>query len=142
MVMGDDGNIQVTGTASPYTVTLNTAGLDTVILVTVTAADLATTATYRITVSTPAADDDATLKELRLSLGADMDDVALTPEFGSSPNDKYRADTEVASVTVVATPTNSEATVTVTSNKDNDVQENVVDLAIGTNIITVTVDPC
>ena len=141
MVMGDDGNSQVAGTASPYSVTLNDEGLDTVILVTVTASDLATTATYRITVSTPAADADATLKELRLSLGADMDDVALTPEFGSSPNDKYRADTEVASVTVVATPTNSEATVTVTSNKDNDVQENVVDLAIGTNVIKVTVDP-
>ena len=69
-----------------------------------------------------------------------MDDVALTPDFDSGTL-RYRADAEVASVTVVATPTNSEATVTVTSNKDDDVQENVVDLAIGTNIITITVDP-
>ena len=141
MVMGDDDNSQVRATTGrPYAVTLNPVGRNTVILVTVTAADLATTATYRITVSTPAAATDATLKELRLSLGDDMDDVALTPDFDSE-TEKYRADAEVASVAVVATPTNSEATVTVTSNKDDEVQENVVELAIGTNIITVTVDP-
>ena len=46
-----------------------------------------------------------------------------------------------ASVTVVATPTNSEAKVTVTSDKDDDVEETVVDLAVGANIITITVDP-
>ena len=92
MVMGDDDNIEVTN--GSYSVPLNDAGLDTVILVTVTAADLATTATYRITVSTPAAATDATLKELRLSLGDDMDDVALTPDFDSGTL-RYRADAEV-----------------------------------------------
>ncbi len=124
--------------ASPYTVTLQATGLDTVILVTVTAADLATTATYKITISRPADAADDNLKEL--SLG---DDVALMPAF--DPTDTatvaYTSIVELASVTVAAMPRNSGAKVTVASNKDDDIQDNVVDLAEGVNVITITVRP-
>ena len=48
---------------------------------------------------------------------------------------------DVPSVTVMAVPRNSMAEVMVTSDKDDDVEDNVVDLAMGINVITITVDP-
>ena len=41
----------------------------------------------------------------------------------------------------MATPRNSMAEVMVTSDKDSEVEDNVVDLAMGINVITITVDP-
>ena len=110
-------------------------GADTVILVTVTAADLATTGTHMVTVSRDAADTNNELKSLMLN----GDAVTLA----DSPTDNVHARVivDVPSVTVMATPRNSMAEVTVTSNKDDDVEDNVVDLAVGINVITITVDP-
>jgi len=125
--------------ASPYTVNAEAGfqgqGTDTVILVTVTAADLATTGNHMITVSRDAADTNNELKSLMLN----GDAVTLI----DSPTDNVHARVivEVPSVTVMATPRNSMAEVEVTSNKDDDVEDNVVDLAVGINVITITVDP-
>ena len=108
-------------------------GADTVILIKVTAADLATTGTHMITVSREAEDTNNELKALML--GDDM----LTLMHGAT--DIHRAIVEVPSVKVMATPRNSMATVKVTSDKDDDVEDYVVDLVVGINVITVTVDP-
>ena len=108
-------------------------GADTVILITVTAADLATTGTHMITVSREAEDTNNELKALMLG------DDALTLDHADAA--VHRAIVEVPSVTVMATPRNSMATVKVTSDKDDDVENNVVDLVVGINVITVTVDP-
>ena len=127
----------LSATGNEYTVPLQAAGLDTVILVTVTAADLVTTGTYKITISKPAEAANADLKEL--SLG---DDVTLLPGFDpTAATVEYRAIVEIPSVTVVAMPRNSRAKVTVASDKDNDIEDNVVDLAEGVNVITITVRP-
>ena len=108
-------------------------GADTVILITVTAADLTTTGTHKITVSREAEAINSELKALRLG------DVALT--LDNTENAVHRAIVEVPSVTVMATPRNSMATVKVESDKDSDVEDYVVDLEVGINVITVTVDP-
>ena len=114
-------------------------GADTVILVTVTAADLATTGTHMITVSRGAADANDELKALML----DGVVVSLTHPTATDPAGTIhgRVIVDVPSVTVMATPRNSMAEVTVTSDMDDDVVDNVVDLAVGINTITVTVDP-
>ena len=110
-------------------------GEDTVILVTVTAADFATTGTHMITVSRNAADTNAQLKSLMLNGEA----VSFTETAVNGANARVIVD--VPSVTVMATPRNSMAEVMVTSDKDSDVEDNVVDLAMGINVITITVDP-
>ena len=111
-------------------------GADTVILVTVTAADLATTGTHMITVSREAADENNELKSLSLN----GDAVAL-PSTAPADGVHARVIVDVPSVTVMATPRNSMAEVAVTSDKDDDVVDNVVDLVMGINVITITVDP-
>lgn len=125
--------------SSPYTVNAAAGfqgeGADTVILVTVTAADLATTGTHMITVSRDAADENAQLKSISLN----GDAVTFTEDAVNGANARVIVD--VPSVTVMAAPRNSMATVTVTSDKDSDVEDNVVDLEMGINVITITVDP-
>ena len=143
--MEDDA---ILATGDTYAVTgdnLQGEGEDTVILVTVTAADLATTGTYMITVSKNAADyTNAELKSLMLNGEA----VSLThpvPTGGTNPDTATtihgRMEVDVPSVEVTAAPRNSMAEVSIASDNDNDIEGNVVDLDVGINTITVTVDP-
>ena len=111
-------------------------GADTVILVTVTAADLATTGTHMITVSRDAANTNDELKSLSLN-----GDAVTLPATDPTDGVHARVIVDVPSVMVMAVPRNSMAEVTVTSDKDDDVEDNVVDLAMGINVITITVDP-
>ena len=117
----------------------------TVILITVTAADDVAMAKYKVTVVKAGAGDDNT--ELSaLSLGDDVqlrnaDDTA-DAEFDSTVY-VYTAlvPYSTTSVTVTATPEDADdgATYAVTSDEDDDVQNGVVDLAEGENVITVKV---
>ena len=126
------------GTTDQYTVTealgLQGQGTDTVILVTVTAADFATTGTHMITVSREATNDNSELKSLSLN-----GDAVTLPATAPADGIHAREIVDVPSVTVMATPRNSMATVVVTSNEDSEVEDNVVDLAVGINVITVKV---
>ena len=128
--------------AASYTVTLGDEGTDTVILITVTAQDLISKATYKVTVeraTLPTSDVD-TLSALSLMAGNDK--VAITPDFDSAMLNGYAANVAYSTtrVEVMATPTNRGATVAVESDKDSNVQSNrVVDLSEGANVITVTV---
>ena len=125
--------------SSPYTVDVDAGfqgeGADTIILVTVTASDLATTGTHMITVSRDAAETNAQLKSLSLNGEA----VSFTEDAVNGANAREIVD--VPSVEVIATPRNSMAEVMITSDKDDDVMDKVVDLAMGINVITITVDP-
>ena len=109
-------------------------GEDTIILVTVTAADLVTTGTYKITVPKGASDDENQLKELTVP-------GWKTTTLNHTDNFIHRTIVDVPSVTVVAKARNSKATVTIKSDNDDEVVDNVVDLEVGINIITVNVDP-
>ena len=124
--------------SSPYTVNADAGfqgeGADTIILVTVTASDLATTGTHMITVSREAAEDNSELKSLMLN-----GDAVSLPSTAPTDGVHARVIVDVPSVMVMATPRNSMATVVVTSNEDDDVEDNVVDLAVGINVITVKV---
>ncbi len=124
--------------SSPYTVNADAGfqgeGADTIILVTVTASDLATTGTHMITVSREAAEDNSELKSLMLN-----GDAVSLPSTAPTDGVHARLIVDVPSVMVMATPRNSMATVVVTSNEDDDVEDNVVDLAVGINVITVKV---
>ena len=127
---------------SPYTVALRDEGTDTVILITVTAQDDISKATYKVTVerATLSTSDVDTLSALSLMAGNDK--VAITPDFSSAAFTGYEASVAYATtrVDVMATPTNKGATVAVESDKDSNVQSNrVVDLSEGANVITVTV---
>ena len=125
-----------------YPIPLGNAGTDTVIMVTVTAADTFAMATYKVTVIKGAAgSDDTELSALSLMAGSDK--VELDPEFASNASEiiTYAASVPYATtrVEVMATPTNRDATVAVKSDKDSNVQNNVVDLSEEANVITVTV---
>ena len=83
---------------------------------------------------------DATLSDLTLT-DTGGNGIDLSPTFAADEF-SYTASvaSDVATVTVAGTATDSNASsVVVTSDKDADVQSNVVDLSPGTNVITVTV---
>ena len=113
-------------------------GADTVILVTVTAADLASSGTHMVTVSRGAASSNQFLKSLTLN----GEPVSLTDPADADTEGTVhgRAEVEVPSVTVMATPRNAGATVTIESDNDSDVVNDVVDLDVGINTIMVKVD--
>ena len=136
---GDDASPANAGGGGTYSVTLGTAGTDTVIMVTVTAADDVAKATYRVTVMRGGIGSEVTLLSA-LSLMAGGNKVMLDPEFASG-TDEYTASVAHATsrVEVMATTTGRGATAAVTSDKDSNVQNNVVDLSGGGNVITVTV---
>jgi hypothetical protein len=79
----------------------------------------------------------ATLYALTVTAGEDeliQDFAASTTEYTAS------VDNDVTSVTVAATSTDVNAqSVVVTSDKDDDVESNVVDLVVGANVLTITV---
>ena len=137
---GDDASLVTAGDEETYPVTLEFEGLDTVIMVMVTAQDGVSKANYKVTVERgPRPDSGVTLLSA-LSLMAGGNKVMLDPEFASG-TDEYTASVAYATsrVEVMATPTNRGATAAVTSDKDSNVQNNVVDLSEGKNVITVTV---
>ena len=116
-------------------------GEDTVILVTVTAADGFAMSTYKLTVMRGAALSNViTLSALSLMDGSN--EVGIAPTFDS---DAYAYTARVPNATtmveVMATPTDADdgATYAVASDKDSSIRNNVVDLAEGNNVITVTV---
>ena len=127
-------------------VTTEDAGEDTVILITVTAADDVATATYMLTVMRGSATSGET-RLSALSLMAGSDEVEISPEFDTDTRTGYtaRVPYTTATVEVTATPTDEDdgATAAVTSTNadddDNTVQNGVVSLSEGANTITVTV---
>ena len=101
--------------ASPYTFNIEAEGTDTVVLVTVTAEDNASKATYKITVERAASDTSTVATLSALSVMAGGSELELTPEFATGTN-AYAASVPYAtsSVTVMATPVNRGATYAVT----------------------------
>ena len=119
------------GTNGPVTLPVG----DTLITVTVEAANGTTLQAYTVTV-TRAASSDATLESL--SLGGD---VSLVPDFMPDTME-YTADAanSVLMVTVTATEANAEAKAVISPDDDDaDADDHQVDLDVGENIITVTV---
>ena len=98
------------GDEETYPVTLGNAGIDTVIMVTVTAADGFAKATYKVTVARAASGSNVmTLSALSLMAGGNK--VMLDPEFASG-TDEYTASVAYATsrVEVMATTTGRGAT--------------------------------
>ena len=107
---------------------------ENVIAVTVTAQN-DMTGSYTITINRRAASTDTTLSALSLS------GINLSPAFVATTR-SYSAtvDYVFTTTTIAATATDSLAqTPLITSDKDNDIRNGIIDLAVGANIITVTV---
>ena len=108
---------------------------DNVITVIVTAPDVVTTKTYKITINRPGISN-AALSDLSLS------GVSLNEAFGTAADDAYTADvaSSVESTTVMATAVQSNATVSILpGDADSAMDGHQVALTAGPNTITVTV---
>ena len=108
---------------------------DNVITVMVTAENVITTKTYKITINR-AGTGNAALSDLSLS------GVSLNEPFGTAADDAYTADVanSVESTTVMATAVQSNATVSIMPGDDDSaMDEHQVALTTGSNTITVTV---
>ena len=118
--------------ATVYEVNLEVG--DNVITVMVTAPDVVTTKTYRITINRPGTSN-AALSDLSLS------GVSLNETFGTAADDAYTADvTESISTTVMATAVQSNATVSIMPvDADSATDGHQVALVPGPNTIAVTV---
>ena len=108
---------------------------DNVITVMVTAENVVTTKTYRITINRPGTGN-AALSDLSLS------GVSLNEAFGTAADDAYTADAteSIDSTTVMATAIQSNATVSILpGDADSAMDGHQVALTPGSNTITVTV---
>ena len=134
-VMSDaDDTVTMVDTSDPPAYAVDLEVGDNVITVMVTAANVVTTKTYKITINRPGTGN-ATLSDLSLS------GVSLNEAFGTAADDAYTADVASSvSTTVMATAVQSNATVSIMPvDADSAMDGHQVALTPDSNTIVVTV---